>query len=115
MRAKFLAPGTFFSFCCTLGLYGPWWRAKTLIITDQRVIMRKGVFSKDDRNVQLSRIQDIAIKRSFLGRILGYGNIRIETAGSGATEIVFNNIDSPTKVRDLIYEQTARLEESKAV
>lgn len=47
-------------------------------LTSQRVNMRLGVFSVDNVSTKLDKIQNIYYKQSFLGRILGYGDLYIQ-------------------------------------
>lgn len=90
----------------TLGLYLLVWAAKKLIVTDRRITWRTGVLGKSERTIPLNRVTDISISRGFFGNFLGYGDLRIESAGSGQTEIVATAIQSPDKVRDIILSHT---------
>jgi len=89
----------------TLGLYVFWWAAKQLIVTDRRVVWREGVITKKERSVPLSRVQDVSVKRSLIGRLLGYGDVRVESAGGPATEIVAPGIEDPEGVKEAILRQ----------
>jgi len=89
----------------TLGLYLIWWMAKQLIVTNRRVILRQGVLGKKERSIPLSRVQDVSVSYGPLGRILRYGNIRVESAGGAATEIVAKGISDPEGVKNAIIRQ----------
>lgn len=71
----------------TLGLYFFWWRTNTLELTDKRIVLRSGVLSKNERSVPLVKVQDVTVNRGPMGRIFGFGDLRIESAGSNSTEI----------------------------
>ena len=86
----------------TLGLYLLWWASKQLVVTTRRVIWKSGVLGKTERTIPLDRVTDISVDYGLMGRILGYGNIRIETAGGPGTEIAANGITNPNAVRDAI-------------
>ena len=92
--------------CLTLGLYLIWWQARQLVVTTRRVVWRSGVVGKSERSIPLSRVTDVSVKYGLPGRILGYGNIYIESAGGPGTEIVALNIADPDGVRDAIVSQT---------
>jgi len=92
--------------CLTLGLYLIWWQAKQLVVTTRRVVSRSGIIGKSERSIPLSRVTDVSIKYGLLGRILGYGNIYIESAGGPGTEIVALDLADPDGVRDAIMSQT---------
>lgn len=71
----------------TVGLYFFSWRTKTLELTDRRVVLRSGVFSKNERSIPLVKVQDVTVDRGPIGRIFGFGDLRIESAGGSNTEI----------------------------
>ena len=89
----------------TLGLYFLWWQAKQLVVTNRRVIYRSGLIGKQERSIPLSRVQDVSIKYSVMGRFLRYGDVRVESAGGGATEIVAKGIGNPGSLQKAILEQ----------
>ncbi len=54
------------------------------IITDQRIIdiEQKGLFRREVSEFVLARVQDVTIETiGFIGTLLKFGNIRIQTAG----------------------------------
>lgn len=85
---------------CTAGAMR---RNHFLAVTETRVILKKGILSKQERSANLDRIQDVTVKKGLFGRILGYGDLTIETAGGAQSEFVFKRITKPDKVRDAIY------------
>ena len=89
----------------TLGVYILWWAAKQLVVTNRRVIWRAGVFGKSERSIPLSRVQDVSVSYGPMGRILRYGNVRVESAGEATTEIVAIDISDPEGVKDAILRQ----------
>jgi uncharacterized membrane protein YdbT with pleckstrin-like domain len=89
----------------SLGLWLLWWRSNYLALTKQAIIRRKGVFTKEERAVPLSRVQDVSISYGIIRRLLGHGDIRIETAGTTGTEIVMKNINDPERFRAQVFVQ----------
>ncbi|HSW71271.1 MAG TPA: PH domain-containing protein, partial [Gammaproteobacteria bacterium] len=63
------------------------------IITDQRVIMREGFFSRHSTETRLAAIAEIKVDQSLLGRLMNFGSIRINSFGGGAE--VFADINAP--------------------
>ncbi len=60
-----------------------------------------GVFSKTTRTIPISKIQDVRAQQTLGQRLLGIGDVTVETAGeAGALGIA--NIDSPQAVVDAI-------------
>lgn len=88
----------------SLGIWLLWWRQDYLGLTRRSVVRRTGVFTKEERAVPLSQVQDISISYGIIRRMLGHGDIRIETAGSANTEIVMKNIDKPEEFRARVFE-----------
>lgn len=91
----------------TLGIYIIWWAAKKLVVTNKRVFWRSGVLSSKERSIPLNRVTDINVQSGMIGRILGYGDIRIESAGGPGTEINASGVSDPNGVRDAIVSQTS--------
>jgi len=46
-------------------------------ITDQRVILKRGLFSLTTENFELYRVNDITVVEPFGERVLGYGRIQL--------------------------------------
>src|SRR5207237_6755173 len=74
-----------------------------MTITGDKLRYEAGLFSKTTRNIQLSKIQDVRVDQSFGQRILGLGDISIETSGeSSRLEMV--NIDMPQATAEEIID-----------
>ena len=65
----------------TLGLYILWWRVGWFVVTDRRLIAKKGIFNKTEIALPLHFVQDAAFHRSWLG----IADVRISTAGGEAS------------------------------
>lgn len=61
----------------TLGLYSYWWNVKWFVVTDRRLITKKGIFSKREVGLPLRFVQDVSVHCSPYG--VGY--VHISTAG----------------------------------
>lgn len=79
-------------------------RARTdeFVVTDRRILHKIGVFAHETRQCPLERIQDVTVDQSFWGRLLGYGDLAIETA-SERGQIVFPTIEHPETLRTAIW------------
>jgi hypothetical protein len=55
-------------------------------------------------SIWLDKVQDITCRFGILGKILGFGDIEIESAGT-CGRIVFGFLPSPTKLREEIEKQ----------
>jgi uncharacterized membrane protein YdbT with pleckstrin-like domain len=95
----------------TLGIHIFWWRANSLTVTNRQVVWKKGLIGTQERSVPLHQVQDVSVSYKPIGQLLGYGTIRIETAGGPETEIVAERIAGPGEVRDAILDQLASKEQ----
>jgi hypothetical protein len=58
-------------------------RAATLLRVDsQQIIWRRGVFARDITQVEIGEVVGVNVYETFIGRILGYGTVDIETRGN---------------------------------
>jgi uncharacterized membrane protein YdbT with pleckstrin-like domain len=57
-----------------------WWVEK-VVMTDKRVMLAEGVFTQRIGMMPLGKVTDLTFERTFMGRILGYGTLVIESAG----------------------------------
>jgi uncharacterized membrane protein YdbT with pleckstrin-like domain len=83
----------------------PWlvWRTTHYVFTNERVIMREGVFSRQGRDIPLNRVNDVSFQHSFFERLLGAGTLTIESAGERG-QVVLTDIPGVEKVQSQLYE-----------
>lgn len=67
-------------------------------IVDERVLVRSGVFHRDELSVEFNRVQNIGIREPFYTRPFGLALFSIDTAGSGDKEIVLGGIDKSAAI-----------------
>lgn len=71
----------------------------------ERLTLDKGLLSRSRRTFDLAKVQDVTARQSIAQRLLGTGDLMLETAGeSGAMTI--HGIDQPRAVADLILERS---------
>jgi uncharacterized membrane protein YdbT with pleckstrin-like domain len=87
----------------TLGLYTIAWRSRCWILTDRRLIRHTGVINIQERSIPLKNIQDVSYSASLLGRMLGYGNLDVESAGQDDQEAMVN-VGRAAEFRSAIFE-----------
>jgi uncharacterized membrane protein YdbT with pleckstrin-like domain len=71
-------------------------------ITNKRVIIKTGLISRRTFEMNHSKIESVSVDQSILGRILGYGTIKV--VGSGGTKEWFPNIKAPLEFRKAFQE-----------
>lgn len=71
------------------------------VVTDRRVIDEAGVLSVSAKESPLSKINNVAYQQGLLGRLLGYGDVQIQTAAEmGAT--TYARVAAPGRLKDAI-------------
>ncbi|MXW84204.1 MAG: PH domain-containing protein [Rhodothermaceae bacterium] len=73
-------------------------------VTSEELVMHYGVFKRIRRNIPSDRVQNVAIERNFLSRILGTAVVKIETAGTAQAEGVLSyvGVHEANRIRDLL-------------
>jgi uncharacterized membrane protein YdbT with pleckstrin-like domain len=70
----------------------------TFVITNERLHIRRGLFSKSIQQTQLERVQNVNTTQSLFERILRVGTVDFDTAGTDDSDFVFNGVASPADV-----------------
>ncbi|MBI2169089.1 MAG: PH domain-containing protein [Actinobacteria bacterium] len=80
------------------------WLTTHFVVTSDRLIFRQGVLSRHGREIPLERVNDISFNQSFWERIIGAGDLLIESAGEQGQQR-FTDIPQPESVQQEIYRQ----------
>ena len=90
-------------------IWGAWatvvylqWASAELTVTDQRVILEEGIFTRSSKVIPLDRVQDVSTKQSLVGRMLKYGLVEVDAAGVQGAE-KFDYCRSPELLRDQVF------------
>lgn len=78
------------------------WVGMNFVVTTERVIYRSGVVSKRGIEIPLERINTVFFNQSLFERLLGQGDLGIESAGERGQQR-FDNIRRPLQVQQEIY------------
>ena len=57
------------------------WAVTRIVVTDKRLLEVSGFLSLQVLTMPHSKVTDYTLKQSFIGRVLDYGSIRVESAG----------------------------------
>ena len=85
------------------------WSTTNFVVTNERVISRSGVVAKKGIEIPLDRINTVFFHQSFFERLIGAGDLGIESAGEGGREN-FSDVRKPSLVQQEIYRQKEVLE-----
>jgi membrane protein YdbS with pleckstrin-like domain len=86
-----------------LGRYARWASIR-MVVTDVRVADRRGVLVRRVREIPLSALTNISYRQSLFKRLIGAGDIVLESAGRDSRE-VFPDVPKPALVHNVIYRQ----------
>ena len=78
------------------------WRTTHFVLTSDRLIVRSGVLSKEGREIPLERINDLTYHQNLFERLVGAGDLMIESAGERGQDR-FSRIPHPDRLERLIY------------
>jgi membrane protein YdbS with pleckstrin-like domain len=78
------------------------WRATRLVVTTERIIRRSGVLSRSGREIPLAALSDLTYHQSALQRVIGAGDLLLQSAGRESTEVV-RSVPRPALIQNEIY------------
>ena len=83
-------------------LLGAWIRRRTteIVVTDRRVIFKRGVLARHTMEMNISKIETVDVEQSVGGRIWGYGTLLIRGTGAGFEPLA--GVGSPLLIRNAI-------------
>ena len=72
-------------------------------ITNKRVIGRSGIISEDFKSSTFKHITSLRVKQGIIGKLFDFGNITIDTSGSGSgVEFIWRYVNNPVQVKNEI-------------
>jgi membrane protein YdbS with pleckstrin-like domain len=57
------------------------WSVDYFVVTSERLLLTRGFLTRQINMMPLTKVTDMSFKRSFAGRLLGYGEFIVESAG----------------------------------
>jgi membrane protein YdbS with pleckstrin-like domain len=80
------------------------WQTTHFVVTSDRLVFRSGILAKHTRDIPLEKVNDLASSQTFFERMIGAGDLLIESAGERGQE-TFSDIPHPNAVQQEIYRQ----------
>ena len=84
------------------------WHFNRLYLTNYRVIKERGIIGKRFVSVWNYKIQDVTAEYGIWGRIFGFGDLIIESAGT-VGQISFRGFYKPLKIKELTEEEIKKM------
>jgi uncharacterized membrane protein YdbT with pleckstrin-like domain len=80
------------------------WATTHFVLTTERLIFRSGIVAKFGREIPLERINDVTFSQSLFERLIGAGDLSVESAGEHG-QSRFSDIRDPEAVQLELYRQ----------
>jgi uncharacterized membrane protein YdbT with pleckstrin-like domain len=80
--------------------------ATTYTITNRRLNIRRGVFSREVQETRLERVQNVNYNQSVYQRIMQIGDVDFDTAASGDYDFIFYGVAGPAQVVERVDRAT---------
>ena len=74
-------------------------RFTRLILSGDKLCYETGMLARSKRLIQITKVQDVRVDQTLAQRMLGMGNLSLETAGE-TSRLVMRNVDSPDRVAE---------------
>ena len=74
------------------------WAVDYFVVTSQRMILTSGVLTRKVGMMPLGKVTDMSFQRSFAGRLLGYGEFIVESAGQDQALSTIDHIPYPEQL-----------------
>lgn len=92
--------------------YIQWWKDR-YVMTDQRVLLIEGIFAIKVSAVSLSRVTETSFARSVWGRMLGYGDLKLDSAGEQLGLATLRYLPKPDALYRLVTSLLIRSREAR--
>ncbi len=102
IRWIIIAAGVFILVWQTLIPFGRWLTTQ-YVFTSRRIIVRRGMITKEGKDMPLSKVNNVSFSVSFLGRLINYGTLVVESA-SDDSDLVINDVPDVEQVQRNVYE-----------
>lgn len=80
-----------------------WW-VEIIIVTDKRFMVTSGIIETKNSMMPITKVTDMSFMRPLLGQVLGYGTLRIESAGQKQDLEYIRYLPRPEEVFQAISE-----------
>lgn len=77
-------------------------KSTKLTLTDQRLIVTEGIFTKHTNETELYRVRDTSIEEPFFYRLFGVGNVIIYSTDEAEGKLHFHAYKKPHWIKDQI-------------
>lgn len=90
-------------------------KSTKITLTNQRLRIRTGIFSKSMEEIELYRVKDWTFTQPFLMRMLGYGAVQIHSSDRTAPEVNFTWLKDAREMSELLRTAVEAVRDRKRV
>jgi len=96
-------------------IFGLPWTFTVYKLTEDKLFIETGFFSKKEEEIRLYRVMDLTLKRPFGQRIWGLGTIHCCTADKSTPEFDILKVKKSKEVKDMISDMVEKQREEKRI
>ncbi|HXL89490.1 MAG TPA: PH domain-containing protein [Streptosporangiaceae bacterium] len=74
------------------------WSVNYFVVTSQRMLLASGIVTRKVNMMPLGKVTDMSFQRSTMGRILGYGEFILESAGQDQALRIVDHLPYPEQL-----------------
>jgi uncharacterized membrane protein YdbT with pleckstrin-like domain len=89
------------------------WTTTSFVLTTDRLIHRSGVLGRRSREIPLDQLSDTGYRQGMLGRLVGIGDLTVESAGRDSQE-AFTGLAHPADIQLEIHARVQALRDRHA-
>jgi uncharacterized membrane protein YdbT with pleckstrin-like domain len=72
-------------------------RTTELVLTDRRIIAKRGIMARDTVEMNLSKVESLHVSQGIMGRMLDYGDVAV--VGTGSSLEPLRGVSHPLELR----------------
>ena len=96
-------------------IFGLPWSFTVYKLTEEKLFIETGFFSKKEEEIRLYRVMDLTLKRPFGQRIWGLGTIHCCTADKSTPEFDILKVKKSKEVKDMISDMVEKQRDEKRI
>jgi membrane protein YdbS with pleckstrin-like domain len=85
------------------------WATTRLVVTNERLLWRRGLLSRHSREIPLERLSDVTVSQSLGERLFGLGDLVVQAVGE-LTKLTVADLPHPERVLEAINRQVQERE-----
>lgn len=91
------------------------WSFTKYMLTDEKLLIETGAFSKKEEEIRLYRILDITLKRSLGERLVGVGTIHCCSADKSTPEFDIRHVKNAQAVKEMLSNMVEKERQEKRI